>query len=973
MIYRFGDYEVDTKLLELRRAGVVHPIDPLGFDLLKYLIENRDRVLTRDELLDALWPGKVVTDSALSSRLKSVRAAVGDSGAAQQVIKTVHGRGYRFVADLDDAADTHTSTPAPPGDGGWIAKTSAVGRDAELGKLARWLDRAVEGERAIVFVCGEAGVGKTTLGRAFLNAAKERAGVYVMHGQCVNQRGASEPYLPLLEALGRAGQHDSSLVDLLREHAPAWLAQLPTLARDAAGAALKPALDVSAGRMLRELSETLESLAQRRTVILFLEDLHWSDPSTINWLEYYARRNDAARVLLLATFRPDGEIQAIARELAIRGYAHGVHLESIDEADVSDYLANRLDHPAAPALAALTYRRTGGFPLFIDTLVDHWLANGLIRKIDGTWSAADEDAALLAGVPETLSQLIDQQFANLQDVERRLLETAALAGSPFAAAAVAHALDESAEEIEALFGRLARQGRIVRNAGDVQWPDGTVTAIFEFRHDLFRDALYERVTASRRARLHCALGDRLERAYQGEPGPVAGQIADHFARAHEAERALKYFYPAALLSFNRSAYRETAAVVDRALSLIDTLPDSFEAQNTERDLLLLRGSAMIFLEGWASPRVEESYTRARAVGEKLGIEDNAPEVFAIAAMHENRGLYTKSQAVIESLLERSSELRLEAHELLACSLFHQGRFDQSKRNADRAIEEFDPQAVSAILARYGENPGVGCHSWAALDLCFMGYPDSALERSDKALELAAGHFYSRCSAMTLRTFLHQFRNEPEQTIAWSEKTREVAEKQGFHYRIAQIMILDGWARGQLAGSNRERREALESLDTGIASHAKMGSEMDLPHFLTLRAELLARMDRHDEALAVQMKAIESNPKGREFFYEAEMLRRHATLQRDSGPAATERAERLLEDALKIARRQGARLLELRVCRTRCELTDGRDAAKIRDLEDVMAAFDEGRDTPDFLAAVACAKRSRRSGKDRRERSRVGPT
>ncbi|MBT8099687.1 MAG: winged helix-turn-helix domain-containing protein, partial [Gammaproteobacteria bacterium] len=159
MIYGFGDYEVDTKLMELRREGAVRPIDPLGFDLLTYLIENRDRVLTRDELLDTLWPGKVVTDSALSSRLKSVRSAVGDTGSAQHVIKTVHGRGYRFIADVtDDCGDKPTIARRAETAGG-PPRTSAVGRDAELGKLSRWLDRSLAGERAVVLICGEAGVG----------------------------------------------------------------------------------------------------------------------------------------------------------------------------------------------------------------------------------------------------------------------------------------------------------------------------------------------------------------------------------------------------------------------------------------------------------------------------------------------------------------------------------------------------------------------------------------------------------------------------------------------------------------------------------------------------------------------------------------------------------------------------------------------------------------------------------------------
>ncbi len=953
MIYRFGDCEVDTKLMELRRAGAVHPIDPLGFDLLTYLIENRDRVLTRDELLDALWPGKVVTDSALSSRLKSVRSAVGDTGSAQRVIKTVHGRGYRFVAELtDDPGYAAAIRPRPATTSG-PPRASAIGRDTELGKLSRWLDRSFGGERAVVLISGEAGVGKTTLTRAFLHAASTQADVFLMHGQCVNQRGASEAYLPLLEAIGRAGQQDAAVRDLIVRHAQAWLAQLPALADGSGPMPEDLAYGVTAGRMLRELSELLNTMAAKRNVILVLEDMHWSDPSTTDWLEYYARRNDPARLMLITTYRPDASCVAVCRELATRGYAHHLSLEAIEEAYISDYLNHRLDHPPTPALAALTFRRTGGFPLFIDTLVDHWLENGLIRRADGHWAAAGDDGALLADVPENLMQLIEQQLLALNDEQRELFETAALAGSPFAAASVAYALDKPEEGIESMLAHEARLGRIVRNAGEDRWPDGTITSTFEFRHELYRDALADCVAAARRARLHLAFGERLERAYGDETGPVAGEIADHFARAHEAGRALKYFYPAALVTFNRSAYREAVAMVDRALALIDTLPESEDTWRIERDLQLLRASAWIFLEGWSSGRVEESYFRARELAEKLELEANAPEIYGIAAMYENRGSYSRSQAVIEALMQRSSDLGLEAHELLACSLFHQGRFDQSRSSADRATRNYDPGEISAILARYGENPGVASHNWAALSLHFMGYPESALQRSDQALELAVGHTYSSCSALTLRAFLHQFRNEPAESLSWSERAQEIAGKQGFAYRVAQILIVAGWARGRLAAA-AEREDALESIDEGMRRLAMMGSEMDLPHHLTLKSDLLAHMGRLDDALEAQRQAIKANPKGRAFFYEAEMLRHYAELLLEQDPGNRRQADELLTRSLEIARDQGARMLELKTCITRCEIANGDDPAKKKDLEKVLADLDEGHDTPDWQAARACA-------------------
>lgn len=947
MIYRFGDCEVDIKLLELRRDGEVHQMDPLGFDLLVYLIENRDRVVTRDELLDALWPGKVVTDSALSSRLKSVRSAVGDSGSSQRVIKTIHGRGYRFVADLSGLQDAAASPVET-----FSGTTATVGRDAELGKLMRWQQRAESGQRQVILISGDAGVGKTTLTRAFLESAASNSDLLLLSGQCVNQRGASEAYLPLLEALGRAGQDHPEIMKLLHQHAPAWLVQLPSLLHDAAPIPDQLTAGVTPGRMLRELSDFLDYLARQRNVILVLEDLHWSDPSTIEWLGYFARRSDQSRLMLIATCRPAGPQSDVYRELTTRGHAHDLRLDAIDEAYVSDYLTQRLDHPPAPELAALTFRRTGGFPLFIDTLVDHWLENGLVQRKNGSWSATASDENLLAGVPENLSQLIEQQLAGLNDDDRLLLETAALAGSPFTSAAVAYALDEEEEKVEAQYGRLARQGRIVRNVGEARWPDGTVTATFEYRHELYREALYECVAASRRSRLHTALGERLERAYGDEPGTVAGEIADHFARAHEVGRALKYFYPAALLSFNRSANREALAIANRALELMAKIPESADTQRIERDLQLLRASSLISQEGWASEGVEAAYTRARELALKLDLKDSGPEMFGMAAMHELRGRYAESQAVLESILESSTSLGLEAHELLACSLFHQGKFELSIENANQAIGEYNDSEVSAILARYGENPCVSCHGWASLDLWFMGYPDTAIERSDNALAIAQGHFYSYATALTHRTFLHQFRNELEQTISWADKTQTVAERQGFDFRIAQTMILRGWAEGLLAKQKTEQQAALDRIDDALGRHAGMGAAMDAPYYVTLKSDLLAHMGKLDEALTTQEQALNMNTADRDFFYEAEMRRLYALLLLRKDKSAKRRAADLLEESLEVARRQGARLLELKTCISRCELADDAKSRFVEDLKQVVSALSEGRDTPEWQAASA---------------------
>ena len=496
---------------------------------------------------------------------------------------------------------------------------------------------------------------------------------------------------------------------------------------------------------------------------------------------------------------------------------------------------------------------------------------------------------------------------------------------------------------------MARQERVVRNAGEEVWPDGTVTATFEFRHELYREALYESIPASRRARLHAALGERLALVQTGE----VKKGADHYARAHEVGRALKYFYPAALKAFNKSAYRETLALLNRAIELIGTLPESDDAYRVERELQLLRASTSIALEGWASDIVGECYSRAGEMAGKLDLEDDSAEIFGIASMQELRGHYKASQQTLEGMLSRNSSLSLEGHELLACSLFHQGEFQHSIENADHAIDLYDPEQVSSVLARYGENPGVCCHGWAALDLWFMGYPDMAISRSDEALALAEEHVYSQSTALTYRTFLHQYRNEPEEAAHWAAKAIEVAGAQGFEFRIAQASVIAGWAGACLATDDEARRAALERIDAAIAHHLAIGAKMDLPYYLTLKAEALERLGEVDAALEVLDEALSLTGGSRAFFYEPEMHRRRALLLLEAAPPDHASARAAIEESLAIARQRGARMLELRTCVTRLQMPDQQtDRQSLDELRELMSGFTEGTESPDLQVAAA---------------------
>ena len=288
MIYAFGSFEIDVERYELRRDGITSRLEPQVFDVLAYLVGHRDHVVTKQELLDNVWQTRFVSDSAISTRIKEARRLLDDDGRAQRVIRTVHGRGFRFVADVEEvggARPTLASTPRPAAafvvDGAPRTRPSKVdapprpfGRAGELAQLEARLDLARGGARQTAFITGEAGVGKTTLVDAFLDEAVQRAGeVLVARGQSIEHRGESEPYLPLLDAIGRLarGPEGERVIEVLARFAPTWLVQLPWAA-ERFQSLERELVSASRERMLRELVEALDAVAEAAPLILAVED-----------------------------------------------------------------------------------------------------------------------------------------------------------------------------------------------------------------------------------------------------------------------------------------------------------------------------------------------------------------------------------------------------------------------------------------------------------------------------------------------------------------------------------------------------------------------------------------------------------------------------------------------------------------------------------------------------------------------------
>ena len=604
---RFGRFILDRANQILLRGHERIDLPRKAFNVLFYLAERPGKLVTKNELLDAVWGDSHVTEGVLKRCIVEIRKVLNDPAGEPKYIQTLHGRGYRFLAQRDPER-TSQSEQRPA--------AVVVGRDFEFANLNDCFDTASRGVRQVVFIAGEAGLGKTTLLDSWLRSLASREAETVRpaigRGRCLQQFGSGEPYLPMFEALSYLSRSISpQLVWALRKHAPTWLMHLPALISVEDRVQLRDEVfGTTRERMLREVTDALEALSSVIPIVLAFEDLHWSDPSTIDLLTSIATRDSAAHLMILATYRQSeiGSTAPLARmqhELEIHHQCRVLPLAYLSEVDIQHYLALRFpEHDFRGALVKPLRKRTSGNPLFVTCLVDEMVRLG----------STDPDR-IPQGVPQTLQKIFEYQAAQLAESEREIVETAAVEGELFATATLAAALRRDTADVEACCEALVNRHLILKRAEPVRFPDGTESSRYVFHHVLCRDALYHHLAPARRQRLHAELGRAMEQAYTADPDSIAAELAGHFELGGRLSEAIQYLRRAADAAAARYAVREAVNHLERALRLNQRRP-SAEYPELQMDLLEQRALVRISmpdLEG-AAADLEAVYAEADRTG-----------------------------------------------------------------------------------------------------------------------------------------------------------------------------------------------------------------------------------------------------------------------------------------------------------------------------------------------------------------------
>jgi predicted ATPase len=786
---------------------------------------------------------------------------------------------------------------------------------------------ARQGVRQVCFITGEPGVGKSALLNTCL-AQIGAAGALATWGQCVERSGSGEPYQPLLDALMRMCRQDSGgrIVSILERYAPMWLVQLPGLLEPRHLSALQRRLvGASRDRMLRELANAVEVISADDPLILAIEDLHWSDPSTLDWIAAVASRPEPAKLLILGTLRliassePDGPLPLLFDTLRVRQLASEVALTGLDDQAVVQYVALR--HPPAPGradeLSGLSRRlrhHTGGNPLFVATVLDQLVDRGVMVRVGDGWAAADDAREADLGIPESIRPMLERQVSRLPSDERALLETASVVGERFLVAVVAGVAGVGADVAEATLRAPASQ-RFVRSTGDAELPDGSLTSELAFAHALYRDALYQDIPRGRRAELHRRAGEYLERVWGARSTEIAAGLALHFEHGRDFTRAVKYLHHAAEIATRRSAFREARVHYERALALLNRLPVGEERSERELDLRMGYGAAVMATSGWGAPEVEASYLKAHSLADEIGDTPRVfPAIWGLWLFYWGRDALTTADELardLRKLAETADDdgLQLEALHASWATAFSQGSFESASLFAAEGIGIYDVDRHAALAATFGSHDaGVCARLFASRTMAFVGRVNEAIQASEEAIALSTSldQPFSSALSLTFRAALDQVCGDVLSAGSHAAEASAVAREQGFALLLAWSSILEGWAAAQQGDHDR----GILMIARNIEATRRLGSDQFQPYLLGTLADANLSAGRIQDGLAAVREALTVVRHTGERFYEAELHRLDGELIL-AARGDPDDAGASFRQAIEVAQGQGAALLALR--------------------------------------------------------------
>ena len=702
--------------------------------------------------------------------------------------------------------------------------------------------------------------------------------------------------------------------------------------------------------------------AEKQPVHCVVEDLHWGDPSSLEFLCLLIDHIPRARLLLLLTCRPE-----FSPPWALRSHITHIALSRLPRRHIEVMIANVTKGRTLPAeVVEQIARKTDGVPLFVEELTKMVIgADFLKQEAEGyTLVGPLPDLA----IPTTLQDSLMARLDRLASV-REIAQLGATLGREFSYALIKAVAAVPEPDLQAALAALVKAELLYQHG---LGPNAQYT----FKHALIQDAAYQSLLKSRRQYYHERIARTLA-AHFPETGDLHPELwAHHYTQAGLKEEALPYWYQAGERAAGQSANEEAVRHLQTGLTLLDSLPASPQRQRHELAFHVALGRSLMVVRGSAASEVEQAYRRAQGLCEQLGDRDQLFTILrGVWAHHLVRGALQRARELGEQLVGLTAGttdaiVHAEARFALGGTFFWLGDLEASRAHIEQGLP-YTRHLDDAAAYMFGQHPEVGCLSYQILSLLILGYPEQAQQQRKHSLVESAqerGHPLTLAYAHFFEAVFAQLRQEVSKVRTHAQAVMQLAHEQGSPYWLSMGTVLEGWART----AHGEAAEGMTQMQHGLQKFRETGATLVLPYFLGLFADAYAQKSQAEElcsslieaGLTNLAEALTCSEQTGESIYAAELYRLKGELLYQQARAAGRapsfppdsfgQIENCFQHALSIARRQQAKLFELRAATSlnrfwrECEgaqatVQQKRQAAR-RDLQQVYDWFTEGLDT-----------------------------